>query len=91
MFRVRSISFFRYLKDGRKLFGDPVPVGGLLKFGLGRSEGRDRCGLTALLNAIAAVDPHAIACTLIHTPAGVPDPVGDAFFLSESTKSAKIL
>ena len=33
-----------------------------LRFGLGQSEGRDRNGLTALLNAIAKVDPHAIAC-----------------------------
>ena len=33
-----------------------------LKFGLGQSGGRDRNGLTALLNAIAGADPHAIAC-----------------------------
>lgn len=33
-----------------------------LKFGLGQGGGRDRNGLTALLNAIAGADPHAIAC-----------------------------
>ncbi len=33
-----------------------------LKFGLGQSEGKDRQGLTALLNSIASVDPNAIAC-----------------------------
>ena len=33
-----------------------------LKFGLEQGEGRDREGLTALLNSIAAVDEHAIAC-----------------------------
>ena len=33
-----------------------------LKFGIGQSEGKDRQGLTALLNSIASVDPNAIAC-----------------------------
>ena len=33
-----------------------------LNFGLGQSEGRDREGLTALLNSIAKVDPNAIGC-----------------------------
>ncbi len=37
-------------------------AGDNLKFGLGQSNGRDHSGLTALLNAIAKVDPHAIAC-----------------------------
>lgn len=41
--------------DGR-FRGDP------LKFGLGQSEGRDRNGLTALLNSIAKVDPNGIGC-----------------------------
>jgi formate C-acetyltransferase len=36
--------------------------GDMLKFGLSQSEGRDRNGLSALLNAIAKVDPHGIAC-----------------------------
>ena len=41
--------------DGR-FFGDN------LKFGLGQSEGRDREGLSALLNSIAKVDPNGIGC-----------------------------
>lgn len=41
--------------DGRK-------AGEQLKFGLGQSQGRDRNGLTALLNSIAKVDPSAIGC-----------------------------
>lgn len=41
--------------DGR-YNGDP------LKFGIGQSEGRDRKGLSALLNSIAQLDPNAIGC-----------------------------
>lgn len=33
-----------------------------LKFGLEQSEGRDRNGLTALLNSVAKVDPNGIGC-----------------------------
>ena len=33
-----------------------------MKFGLGQSEGRDREGLSALLNSIAKVDPNGIGC-----------------------------
>ena len=33
-----------------------------LKFGLGQSEGRDRNGLAALLNAVAKIDPMGIGC-----------------------------
>jgi len=36
--------------------------GDLLKFGIGQSEGRDRNGLTALLNSIAELDPYGISC-----------------------------
>lgn len=36
--------------------------GDLLKFCIGQSEGRDRNGLTALLNSVAKLDPHGIAC-----------------------------
>lgn len=36
--------------------------GEMLKFGLGQSEGRDREGLSALLNSIARVDPNGIGC-----------------------------
>jgi formate C-acetyltransferase len=34
----------------------------MLKFGLGQSEGRDREGLSALLNSIAKADPTGIGC-----------------------------
>lgn len=37
-------------------------AGERIKFGLGQSEGRDKNGLSALLNSIAQTDPHAIAC-----------------------------
>ncbi|MGM9626034.1 MAG: pyruvate formate lyase family protein [Eubacteriales bacterium] len=37
-------------------------AGDRIKFGLGQSEGRDKNGLSALLNSIAQTDPHAIAC-----------------------------
>lgn len=36
--------------------------GDSLKFGLGQSEGKDRNGLTALLNSVAKADPNAISC-----------------------------
>ena len=36
--------------------------GEMLKFGIGQSEGKDRNGLTALLNSIAHCDKNAIAC-----------------------------
>ncbi len=36
--------------------------GDLVKFGIGQSEGKDRNGLTALLNSIAKLDPYGISC-----------------------------
>ena len=36
--------------------------GQMLKFGIGQSEGKDRCGLSALLNDIAKMDEHGIGC-----------------------------
>ena len=52
-----------------KWFGDQTNAtpdgrfnGDLLKFGLGQSEGRDREGLSALLNSIARIDPNGIGC-----------------------------
>ena len=36
--------------------------GDLIKFGIGQSEGKDREGLTALLNSIAKADPYGISC-----------------------------
>jgi formate C-acetyltransferase len=41
--------------DGRR-------TGEQLKFGLGQSEGKDRNGLTAILNSIAKLDPNGIGC-----------------------------
>lgn len=37
-------------------------AGDLLKFGIGQSDGRDRTGLTALLNTIAVLDKNAVSC-----------------------------
>jgi formate C-acetyltransferase len=52
-----------------KWFGDQTKAtpdgryhGDMLKFGIGQSEGRDREGLSALLNAIAKMDPNGIGC-----------------------------
>ena len=36
--------------------------GDLIKFGIGQSEGKDREGLTALLNSIAKLDSYGISC-----------------------------
>ena len=36
--------------------------GDLIKFGIGQSEGKDREGLTALLNSIAKLDSYVISC-----------------------------
>jgi len=52
----------RWFGEKTKATPDGRYDGENLKFGLGQSGGRDRNGLTALLNAIAKVDPHAIAC-----------------------------
>lgn len=37
-------------------------AGDMLKFGIGQSEGKDKNGLTALLNSIAHLDKNAISC-----------------------------
>ena len=34
----------------------------MLKFGIGQSEGKDKSGLTALLNSLAHLDKNAISC-----------------------------
>lgn len=56
----------RATPDGRYA-GQPT------KFGLGQSEGKDREGLTALLNSIAKVDPGAIACGSTVTNVNIED------------------
>ena len=55
--------------EHHRLFGELTPAtpdgrhdGEMLKFCIGQSEGRDRNGLTALLNSVAHLDPNAIAC-----------------------------
>lgn len=55
--------------EHHKWFGEKLSVtpdgryaGDMIKFGLGQSEGKDREGLTALLNSIAAVDKTGIGC-----------------------------
>ena len=52
-----------------KLFGENTKAtpdgryaGDMLKFGLMQNGGRDRNGLTALLNSIAKIDPNGIGC-----------------------------
>ena len=52
----------RWFGEHTKATPDGRFDGDLIKFGLGQSEGKDRNGLTALLNAIAKADPNAIAC-----------------------------
>jgi len=53
---------FKWFGEKTKATPDGRYNGDAMKFGLGQSEGKDRNGLTALLNAIAKVDPHAIGC-----------------------------
>ena len=52
----------KWFGEHTKATPDGRHSGDLLKFGLGQSEGRDREGLSALLNSIAKVDPHGIGC-----------------------------
>lgn len=52
----------RWFGEKTKATPDGRYDGDLIKFGIGQSEGRDREGLTALLNAIAKLDPYAISC-----------------------------
>ena len=52
----------KWFGDHTKATPDGRYNGDMLKFGLGQSEGRDREGLSALLNSIAKVDPNGIGC-----------------------------
>lgn len=52
----------KWFGDHTKATPDGRYSGDMLKFGLGQSEGRDREGLSALLNSIARVDPSGIGC-----------------------------
>lgn len=52
----------KWFGDNTKATPDGRCSGDMLKFGLGQSEGKDRSGLTALLNSIAKIDPNGIGC-----------------------------
>ena len=52
----------KWFGDNTKATPDGRYNGDMLKFGLGQSEGKDRNGLTALLNSIAKLDPNGIGC-----------------------------
>lgn len=52
----------KWFGEATKATPDGRYSGELIKFGFGQSEGRDRNGITALLNALAQTDPQAIAC-----------------------------
>ena len=53
---------YKWFGEKTKATPDGRYNGDMLKFGLGQSEGRDREGLSALLNSIAKVDPNGIGC-----------------------------
>ena len=55
-------SHHKWFGEHTKATPDGRRSGDALKFGLYQSEGRDREGLTALLHAIATVDPNGIGC-----------------------------
>lgn len=52
----------KWFGEKTKATPDGRYAGDMLKFGLGQSEGKDRNGLTALLNSIAKLDPNGIGC-----------------------------
>lgn len=55
-------SHHKWFGERTKATPDGRFAGDNLKFGLGQSEGRDKEGLSALLNSIANVDPNGIGC-----------------------------
>ena len=52
----------KWFGEGTKATPDGRFFGDMLKFGIGQSEGKDKNGLTALLNSIAKCDKNAISC-----------------------------
>ena len=52
----------KWFGDNTKATPDGRYAGDMLKFGIGQSEGKDKNGLTALLNSIAHLDENAISC-----------------------------
>lgn len=53
---------YKWFGEKMKATPDGRYAGDMLKFGLGQNGGRDRNGLTALLNSIAKIDPSGIGC-----------------------------
>ena len=53
---------FKWFGEKTKATPDGRFCGDQMKFGLGQGEGKDRNGLTALLNSIAKIDPNGIGC-----------------------------
>ena len=53
---------FKWFGERMMATPDGRHKGDVLKFGLGQSEGRDRNGLTALLNSVSKVDETGIGC-----------------------------
>ena len=53
---------YKWFGEKTEATPDGRQKGDALKFGLGQGEGKDRNGLTALLNSIAKIDPNAIGC-----------------------------
>ena len=52
----------RWFGEGTKATPDGRAEGEMLKFGIGQSQGKDRNGLSALLNSLAKMDEHGIGC-----------------------------
>ncbi len=52
----------RWFGEGTKATPDGRAAGEMLKFGIGQSQGKDRNGLSALLNSLAKMDEHGIGC-----------------------------
>lgn len=53
---------FKWFGEKMEATPDGREKGTPLKYGIGQSEGKDRNGLSALLNSIAKLDPNAIGC-----------------------------
>jgi formate C-acetyltransferase len=53
---------YKWFGDDTKATPDGRYNGEMMKFGLGQNEGRDRKGLTALLNSVAKADKDLIGC-----------------------------
>lgn len=52
----------KWFGDNTKATPDGRFSGDMLKFGIGQSEGKDKNGITALLNSVAKLDPNGIGC-----------------------------